>query len=138
MPPTGAKGLNLAVSDVHYLADALVDALAGSTTAVDAYSDRALARVWKGRSLLVQPAGQVVGEHRGQHVGGQAVHHRGVLEVTAHGLEGVQPRPSGRAPARKGNPVRLPTGSRWAVRSKGSPPGPPTPRRREGVKGARA
>jgi p-hydroxybenzoate 3-monooxygenase len=48
VPPTGAKGLNLAVSDVHYLAEALVDALAGRTTAgLDAYSDRALARVWK-------------------------------------------------------------------------------------------
>jgi p-hydroxybenzoate 3-monooxygenase len=48
VPPTGAKGLNLAVSDVHYLAEALVDALAGRTTAgLDTYSDRALARVWK-------------------------------------------------------------------------------------------
>jgi p-hydroxybenzoate 3-monooxygenase len=48
VPPTGAKGLNLAVSDVHYLAGALVDALTtGSTTGIDEYSDRALRRVWK-------------------------------------------------------------------------------------------
>ncbi|WP_225206728.1 4-hydroxybenzoate 3-monooxygenase [Novosphingobium huizhouense] len=48
VPPTGAKGLNLAASDVHYAAEALVayfrrndaDAIAG-------YSDKALARVWK-------------------------------------------------------------------------------------------
>lgn len=48
VPPTGAKGLNLAVSDVRYLAAALGDAVkAGSTTGLDEYSDRALARVWK-------------------------------------------------------------------------------------------
>ncbi|HYZ97607.1 MAG TPA: 4-hydroxybenzoate 3-monooxygenase [Acidimicrobiales bacterium] len=48
VPPTGAKGLNLAVSDVHYLAPALADAVRGrSTTGLDEYSDRALARVWK-------------------------------------------------------------------------------------------
>jgi p-hydroxybenzoate 3-monooxygenase len=48
VPPTGAKGLNLAVSDVVYLADAL-NAYFGSesTTGVDSYSDRALLRVWK-------------------------------------------------------------------------------------------
>ncbi|WP_417829813.1 4-hydroxybenzoate 3-monooxygenase [Thalassospira sp.] len=48
VPPTGAKGLNLAASDVHYLSEALIakyknnreDLLAG-------YSDTALARVWK-------------------------------------------------------------------------------------------
>jgi p-hydroxybenzoate 3-monooxygenase len=48
VPPTGAKGLNLAASDVHYAAEALVrhfrhhdgESIAG-------YSDRALARVWK-------------------------------------------------------------------------------------------
>lgn len=48
VPPTGAKGLNLAVSDVHYLAAALTHALTNaSTTGLDEYSDRALARVWK-------------------------------------------------------------------------------------------
>jgi p-hydroxybenzoate 3-monooxygenase len=48
VPPTGAKGLNLAVSDVRYLAAALGDAVkGGSTTGLDEYSDRALARVWK-------------------------------------------------------------------------------------------
>jgi p-hydroxybenzoate 3-monooxygenase len=48
VPPTGAKGLNLAVSDVHYLAGALTDAVTGASTAgLDEYSPRALARVWK-------------------------------------------------------------------------------------------
>jgi p-hydroxybenzoate 3-monooxygenase len=48
VPPTGAKGLNLAMSDVRYLFEALDEALRGrSTTGLDSYSDRALARVWK-------------------------------------------------------------------------------------------
>lgn len=48
VPPTGAKGLNLAVSDVYYLYQALIDALkTGSETGIDAYSERALARIWK-------------------------------------------------------------------------------------------
>jgi p-hydroxybenzoate 3-monooxygenase len=48
VPPTGAKGLNLAASDVFYLREALVDALThGRTGGIDAYSDRALARIWK-------------------------------------------------------------------------------------------
>ena len=48
VPPTGAKGLNLAFSDVHYLAPALIDALTtGGTGGIDGYSDRALQRIWK-------------------------------------------------------------------------------------------
>ncbi len=48
VPPTGAKGLNLAISDVVYLAEALADFYeSGSETGLDEYSDRALARVWK-------------------------------------------------------------------------------------------
>ena len=48
VPPTGAKGLNLAASDVHYAADALVRFFkAGDADAVAGYSDKALARVWK-------------------------------------------------------------------------------------------
>jgi p-hydroxybenzoate 3-monooxygenase len=48
VPPTGAKGLNLAVSDVCYLAAALAEAVhGGPRTGLDEYSDRALARVWK-------------------------------------------------------------------------------------------
>ncbi len=48
VPPTGAKGLNLAASDVTYLADALIAWFAhGDSTGVDGYSARALARVWK-------------------------------------------------------------------------------------------
>ena len=48
VPPTGAKGLNLAVSDVVLLAEALGEHYAeGSDAGLDAYSGRALARVWK-------------------------------------------------------------------------------------------
>jgi p-hydroxybenzoate 3-monooxygenase len=48
VPPTGAKGLNLAASDVHYLSQALVELYGQKSTAgLDHYSSRALARVWK-------------------------------------------------------------------------------------------
>ena len=48
VPPTGAKGLNLAVSDVAYLAKALTAFYAGGNAGLlDAYSATALARVWK-------------------------------------------------------------------------------------------
>jgi p-hydroxybenzoate 3-monooxygenase len=48
VPPTGAKGLNLAASDVDYLAEALIAFYKeGSSAGIDHYSDRALARVWK-------------------------------------------------------------------------------------------
>jgi p-hydroxybenzoate 3-monooxygenase len=48
VPPTGAKGLNLAASDVHYLFEGLREHfLDKSDAGIDAYSARALARVWK-------------------------------------------------------------------------------------------
>jgi p-hydroxybenzoate 3-monooxygenase len=48
VPPTGAKGLNLAMSDVKLLANALAARYAeGDETELDRYSARALARVWK-------------------------------------------------------------------------------------------
>jgi p-hydroxybenzoate 3-monooxygenase len=47
VPPTGAKGLNLAVSDVYYLARALAEHYrTGSMSLLDAYSEMALRRVW--------------------------------------------------------------------------------------------
>ena len=47
VPPTGAKGLNLAASDVHYAADALVRFFrAKDADGVAVYSSRALSRVW--------------------------------------------------------------------------------------------
>jgi p-hydroxybenzoate 3-monooxygenase len=47
VPPTGAKGLNLAVSDVFYLSRALVAFYRQGTSAqLDAYSTTALRRVW--------------------------------------------------------------------------------------------
>ena len=48
VPPTGAKGLNLAASDVHYLHDALTAFYrTGAQAGLDGYSAKALARVWK-------------------------------------------------------------------------------------------
>lgn len=48
VPPTGAKGLNLAASDVYYLAEALQDFyMEKSSAGIDTYSARALRRVWK-------------------------------------------------------------------------------------------
>ncbi|WP_290056641.1 4-hydroxybenzoate 3-monooxygenase [Amycolatopsis solani] len=48
VPPTGAKGLNLAVADVALLAKALTASLKdGTDELVDAYSDTALRRVWR-------------------------------------------------------------------------------------------
>ena len=48
VPPTGAKGLNLASSDVTYLLEALIDWFAnGDAAGINGYSDRALRRIWK-------------------------------------------------------------------------------------------
>jgi p-hydroxybenzoate 3-monooxygenase len=48
VPPTGAKGLNLAAADVRFLAEALIAYYkTGSTTLLDGYSAKCLARVWK-------------------------------------------------------------------------------------------
>jgi len=48
VPPTGAKGLNLAASDVKYLSSALIEHYRESSDAgIDHYSERCLRRVWK-------------------------------------------------------------------------------------------
>lgn len=48
VPPTGAKGLNLAASDVHYAAEALTGFFKHrASDAIAAYSEKALSRVWK-------------------------------------------------------------------------------------------
>lgn len=48
VPPTGAKGLNLAASDVRYLFDGLREYYGEKSEAgIDGYSERALRRVWK-------------------------------------------------------------------------------------------
>lgn len=50
VPPTGARGLNTAGSDVHYLYHALLDHYRNSDDGgLEGYSGRALARVWKGQ-----------------------------------------------------------------------------------------
>ncbi|WP_219418327.1 4-hydroxybenzoate 3-monooxygenase [Pseudonocardia nigra] len=48
VPPTGAKGMNLAIADVRVLAEALTGFLQrGDETGIDAYSDTCLRRVWR-------------------------------------------------------------------------------------------
>jgi p-hydroxybenzoate 3-monooxygenase len=47
VPPTGAKGLNLAIADVALLAPALAALLRGAESLADAYSETALRRVWR-------------------------------------------------------------------------------------------
>ncbi len=49
VPPTGAKGLNLAATDVKYLANALIEFYQDKTEAgIDIYSELSLKRIWKG------------------------------------------------------------------------------------------
>jgi p-hydroxybenzoate 3-monooxygenase len=48
VPPTGAKGLNLAATDVKYLSNALVEFYQDKTEAgIDSYSERCLKRIWR-------------------------------------------------------------------------------------------
>ena len=48
VPPTGAKGLNLAATDVKYLASALINYYgSGSETGIEHYSARCLRRIWR-------------------------------------------------------------------------------------------
>ncbi|MCK9687909.1 4-hydroxybenzoate 3-monooxygenase [Scleromatobacter humisilvae] len=75
VPPTGAKGLNLAASDVGFLADAMRDHyLERSDDGIDAYSERCLRRIWKAErfswwftSLMHQFPGTGEFDHRMQH-----------------------------------------------------------------------
>lgn len=48
VPPTGAKGLNLAASDIAYLSSAIIEYyVEGSEQGIDEYSEKCLQRVWK-------------------------------------------------------------------------------------------
>ena len=47
VPPTGAKGLNLAASDVRYLSGALIEFYTRNREGIDRYSERCLRRIWK-------------------------------------------------------------------------------------------
>jgi len=52
LPPTGAKGLNLAISDVHYLSNALIAHFQyGNDKLLQQYSATALKRVWSAARL---------------------------------------------------------------------------------------
>jgi p-hydroxybenzoate 3-monooxygenase len=72
VPPTGAKGMNLAVADVRVLARALGDFYAsGRTDLLEAYSETCLRRVWKAQrfswwmtSMLHRFAGDDAFQHR--------------------------------------------------------------------------
>jgi p-hydroxybenzoate 3-monooxygenase len=48
VPPTGAKGMNLAFADVHYLAEALgAQFRNGDGRGLESYSEKCLRRIWK-------------------------------------------------------------------------------------------
>ena len=48
VPPTGAKGLNLAASDIYFLSRGLIAHFnAGDSSGLESYSEKALARIWK-------------------------------------------------------------------------------------------
>jgi p-hydroxybenzoate 3-monooxygenase len=47
VPPTGAKGLNTAMADVYLLAHAIEASVHGDLSGLEAYSSRALERVWR-------------------------------------------------------------------------------------------
>lgn len=48
VPPTGAKGLNLAASDIYFLSRGLIDFYKnGDQGGLDSYSEKALRRIWK-------------------------------------------------------------------------------------------
>jgi len=72
VPPTGAKGLNLAAADVGILAEALVAWYeTGSSALLDAYSETCLRRIWRAEhfswwmtSMLHRPVGGDPFEHR--------------------------------------------------------------------------
>jgi len=54
VPPTGAKGLNLALADVRVLAEAFTDYFhRGDSTALGQYSQRCLSRVWKAQNFSI-------------------------------------------------------------------------------------
>ena len=50
VPPTGAKGMNLAISDIRFLSEALINWYKnGSSALLDSYSENCLRRVWQGQ-----------------------------------------------------------------------------------------
>ena len=53
VPQTGAKGLNLAFSDVHYLHHGLVQHYGGDDQGIETYSASALTRVWKAGAVFL-------------------------------------------------------------------------------------
>ncbi|EKG35768.1 4-hydroxybenzoate 3-monooxygenase [Pseudomonas syringae] len=53
VPPTSAKGMNLALYDVDVLASALVRATRGDESELDAYSDTCLRRVWRYQDFAI-------------------------------------------------------------------------------------
>ena len=86
VPPTGAKGLNLAVADVSFLAEALARWLhAGDESGLDAYDERCLRRVWRAQDFAtfltalmhLDPTGDAFGRRL------QAARQRYVVESTA-------------------------------------------------------
>jgi p-hydroxybenzoate 3-monooxygenase len=98
VPPTGAKGLNLAASDVKYLSSAFIEHYKeGSAAGIDHYSERALRRIWKAErfswwmtSLLHRFPDQSVFDQRIQEAElDYVVHSRAAAEALAENYVGL-------------------------------------------------
>ena len=98
VPPTGAKGLNLALADVRVLAEQLERAITKNDPDVlDDYTDRALGRVWRAQhfsywmtTMLHRPAGRRAFDVRRQ-LGelSSVVELAGRIDVPRRGLHGL-------------------------------------------------
>jgi p-hydroxybenzoate 3-monooxygenase len=101
VPPTGAKGLNLAVADVTVLADALTDLAGGDTERADAYSAACLERVWRAShfswwmTTMLHVSGDPMDEQLMQSQLRYVIGSRAAATTLAENYVGYPPLPSG-------------------------------------------
>jgi p-hydroxybenzoate 3-monooxygenase len=103
VPPTGAKGLNLAVADVVVLAEALIERFGGAgETGLAEYSARCLRRVWRAQHFSWWMTSMLHVDPRDDDFGSQC-------SVRSCGMSAARPRRRGRSPR-----------TTWGCRSSGS------------------
>ncbi len=101
VPPTGAKGLNLAVADVTVLADALTELAGGDTERADAYSVACLERVWRAShfswwmTTMLHVSGDPMDEQLMQSQLRYVIGSRAAATTLAENYVGYPPLPSG-------------------------------------------
>ncbi len=100
VPPTGAKGLNLAVSDVRLLAEGLIERFQeGSDAGLASYSERALRRVWRAerfswwmtRLLHLNPEADAFEQRLQRAELDQLLHSRAAQQLLAENYVGLMP-----------------------------------------------